>query len=209
MEQPAPKPAELSPPPEDPTEKALARLSKATASEVEADKADRRAAALDTPVGGRGRVAAMEAAGDAGSSQIAGLTSPRRPTRKRGHGALDAERDVLAKERDALKAALFKASQRSGFAVCRTRGPMARGGADRAGMRGRRRQATPKGADVHGDGSVAADQSAVESPGTPRSHTRCCTSKIPTLRMEPPRFHTWFSWSAQWDSPLLRGPFMS
>ena len=36
---------------------------------------------------------------------------------------LDAERDVLAKERDALKAALSKASQRSGYSVLPYKGP--------------------------------------------------------------------------------------
>ena len=36
---------------------------------------------------------------------------------------LDAERDVLAKERDALKAALAKADRRSGFAVLPYKGP--------------------------------------------------------------------------------------
>ncbi len=69
-----------------------------------------------------GRVAAMEAAGDAGSSADRRIDRPRRPTGNAA-SALDAERDVLAKERDALKAALFKAGQRSGFAVLPYKGP--------------------------------------------------------------------------------------
>jgi hypothetical protein len=118
------KPAEVLPPPEDPTEKALAGLTKATAGELAAAQAaDQRAAALETA-----RIAAV-----AGSQrwkrremlvrqQIAGLTA-RADQLENAASALDAERDVLAKERDALKAALFKAEKRSGFAVLPYKGP--------------------------------------------------------------------------------------
>ena len=54
--------------------------------------------------------------------QIAGLAA-RADQLESAASTLDAERDVLAKERDALKAALFKAGQRSGFAVLPYKGP--------------------------------------------------------------------------------------
>ena len=123
-EQTAPKPAEVLPPPEDPTVKALAGLTKATASEVDAARdADRRAVALE---------AAREAAVAESRrwkrremlvrQQIAGLAA-RADQLETAASALDAERDVLAKERDALKAALAKAGRRSGFAVLPYKGP--------------------------------------------------------------------------------------
>ena len=54
--------------------------------------------------------------------QITGLTA-RADQLESAASPLDAERDVLAKERDALKAALTKAGQRSGFAVLPYKGP--------------------------------------------------------------------------------------
>ena len=50
-------------------------------------------------------------------SQAGGSSSSRTPS------PLDAERDVLARERDALKAALVKGSQRSGYSVLPYKGP--------------------------------------------------------------------------------------
>ena len=87
------------------------------------EQADRRASALE----------AARAASEAESrrwkrremlvrQQIAGLTA-RADQLETAASALDAERDVLAKERDALKAALAKAGRRSGFAVLPYKGP--------------------------------------------------------------------------------------
>ncbi len=58
----------------------------------------------------------------------AGSPADRRPVRRaeqleEAANALDAERDVLASERDALKAALAKAARRSGYAVLPYKGP--------------------------------------------------------------------------------------
>jgi hypothetical protein len=111
-------PPEPQPDPVDPTKQALARLTTATTIEVEAgQQADRRAIALE---------AAREAA-EADSrrwkrrellvrQQIASLTD-RAERLELAASTLDAERDVLARERDALKAALTKAIRRSGYAV--------------------------------------------------------------------------------------------
>ena len=123
-EQPPSKPVDVVPPPVDPTEKALAGLSKATAGELAAGQAaDQRTAALET---------AREAAVAESRrwkrremlvrQQIGGLTD-RADQLENAASSLDAERDVLAKERDALKAALFKAEKRSGFAVLPYKGP--------------------------------------------------------------------------------------
>ena len=102
----------------------LAGLTKATGLEVEAaQQADRRASALE---------AAREAS-EAESrrwkrremlvrQQIDGLTA-RADQLESAASLLDAERDVLAKERDALKAALTKAGQRSGYSVLPYKGP--------------------------------------------------------------------------------------
>ena len=54
--------------------------------------------------------------------QITGLTA-RADQLESAANLLDAERDVLAKERDALKAALAKAGQRSGYSVLPYKGP--------------------------------------------------------------------------------------
>ncbi len=119
-----PQPVEVLPPPEDPTKKVLAGLARATGLEVEAaQQADRRASALE---------AAREAS-EAESrrwkrremlvrQQINGLTA-RADQLESAASLLDAERDVLAKERDALKAALTKAGRRSGYSVLPYKGP--------------------------------------------------------------------------------------
>ena len=123
VQQPPP-PVEVLPPPEDPTKKVLAGLTKATGLEVEAaQQADRRASALE----------AARAASEAESrrwkrremlvrQQISGLTA-RADQLESAASLLDAERDVLAKERDALKAALAKAGRRSGYSVLPYKGP--------------------------------------------------------------------------------------
>jgi hypothetical protein len=118
------EPAVVSPPPEDPTKKALAGLATATAQETEAgEQADRRAAALE--------VATQAATAESRRwqrrellvrQQIAGLAA-RADDLENAASVLDAERDVLAHERDALKAALSKAGRRSGFAVLPYKGP--------------------------------------------------------------------------------------
>ena len=114
----SPDPPESLPPPEDPTQKGLAALGAAATREIEAaDAADRRALVLEA-----GRNATIAEAQKwkrrelLVRQQIAGLTE-RAERLERDANVLDAERDVLAHERDALKAALFKASRRSGFAV--------------------------------------------------------------------------------------------
>ncbi len=119
-----PQPSEVLPPPEDPTKKVLAGLTKATANEVEAaQQADRRALALETARG------ASEAESRRWKrremlvrQQISGLTA-RADQLESAASLLDAERDVLAKERDALKAALAKAGRRSGYSVLPYKGP--------------------------------------------------------------------------------------
>jgi hypothetical protein len=117
---PAPKP-ELpppSPPPEDPTKKALAELDAATARELEAGKkADRRAEAMEA--GRRAAVAESERWRRRESlirSQVASLTEKARRIERRIED-IALERDVLARERDALKAAVTKANTASSFAV--------------------------------------------------------------------------------------------
>ena len=160
-----PEPVAAVPPPEDPTKKALAGMARATAREIEAgQQADRRALALE---------AAREASAAESRrwkrrellvrQQIAGLAA-RADELENAVSALDAERDVLATERDALKAALSKAGRRSGFAVLPYKGPnWDLAAADRAGMHVRRRQASTEGADIHVAGTFAARQSPIES----------------------------------------------
>jgi len=113
-----PEPAKAFSAPEDPTEKALRALAHATTKEVEAGgQADRRGLAL--------QAACESAIADSQRwkrremlvrQQIAGLTE-RAAQLESAATSLDAERDVLAHERDALKAALTKMSRRSGYAV--------------------------------------------------------------------------------------------
>jgi len=119
-----PAPSEPLHPAEDPTTKVLASLTTATARESEASQqAERRATALE--------IARQAAAAESlrwkrrellVRQQIAGLTE-RATQLELAAETLDAERDVLAHERDALKAALVKASRRSGFAVLPYKGP--------------------------------------------------------------------------------------
>jgi hypothetical protein len=123
-DQKRPEPALRRKPPEDPTKTALAALGTATAKEIEAGaEADRRAASL--------RAASDRAVAESQRwkrremlvrQQIAGLTE-RAERLDRDVQSMDAERDVLARERDALKAALTKAGQRSGYAVLPYKGP--------------------------------------------------------------------------------------
>ena len=99
-----PEPAKILATPEDPTEKALGSLAKATAKEIEAGgQADRRGLALQT--------ACESAVADSQRwkrremlvrQQIAGLTE-RAAQLENAAESLDAERDVLARERDALE----------------------------------------------------------------------------------------------------------
>ena len=65
----------------------------------------------------------MEEAGALGSPADRRPDGTRRADWSRRPTSLDAERDVLAQERDALKAALAKASRRSGYAVLPYKGP--------------------------------------------------------------------------------------
>ena len=119
--QPVPSPA---PPEEDPTQKAIASLAAAKAKEIEAAQAaDNRASGME----GAYRSAVAES--DRWKrremlvrQQIAGINVQAEKL-ERDAVALDAERDVLEHERDATKAALAKASKRSGFAVLPYKGP--------------------------------------------------------------------------------------
>ena len=128
--QPLAEPTKISPsqPPaptiEDPTIKLLAGLTRATTNEIEATRlADRRTSKLETAVKAatadslrwkRREVLVRQ--------QVAALTE--KATRlEHGDLELEAERDVLAQERDALKVALTKSGQRSGNSILPYKGP--------------------------------------------------------------------------------------
>ena len=115
------KPAESpkpQPPPVDPTKKALAELEGATARELEEiKKADRRTEAMEK--------ARQAAVADSARwrrretlirSQVASLTEKAKKIEQQV-GEIDLERDALARERDALKAALTSANTKSSYAV--------------------------------------------------------------------------------------------
>ena len=117
-------PAPPPPPQEDPTKKVLARLAAAEAGERrEAEKADRRAAALEAARQAalaesqrwRRREALVRA-------QVDGLAEKAQKLEQEAD-ALALERDVLAHERDAAKAALAKARTSSSYAVLPHKGP--------------------------------------------------------------------------------------
>ena len=108
-----------SPPPEDPTKKALASMAAATAREIdEAQQADRRTESLEKAR--RDAVAQSERWRRREllvKQQVAALADRARKI-DRQIDTLAAERDVLAQERDALKAAVAKSQQGKGsFAV--------------------------------------------------------------------------------------------
>ncbi len=119
-----PLPAPLALPVEDPTIKALAGLARLTEKEVDAEQAaDRRTVKLETAA----KAAITESARWKRREvlvrqQVAALTQ-RAKQIEQGDLELEAERDVLAQERDALKAALTKAGQHSGNAVLPYKGP--------------------------------------------------------------------------------------
>ncbi|MHB1561575.1 MAG: PspA/IM30 family protein, partial [Isosphaeraceae bacterium] len=125
----APRPVPAPPPPpakpaEDPTVAILARIDRVIAREVEAaQEADRRAEAHEAAIRRseaesqrwkrremlvRQQVAALDRHADKAEIEVA---------------TLDAERDVLERERDILKAATAKASQRTGYAILPYKGP--------------------------------------------------------------------------------------
>src|SRR4029077_12081477 len=107
-----------------PTKKALASLSLATEKETKAAvEADRRASALDQ--GYRSSLAESDRWKRREMlvrQQIAGITAQAEKL-ERDADEFSAERDVLERELDATKAALAKASTRSGFAVLPYKGP--------------------------------------------------------------------------------------
>ena len=113
---PAPSPRNApSPPPEDPTKKALAELAATTAQEIEAARqADRRTESLEKARLGvvaeseRWRRREMLV-----KQQVSALADRARKIDKQ-IDTLAAERDVLAQERDALKAAVTKSQQGKG-----------------------------------------------------------------------------------------------
>ncbi|HWT81987.1 MAG TPA: hypothetical protein VN648_24635, partial [Candidatus Methylomirabilis sp.] len=113
---PAPSPRNApSPPPEDPTKKALAELAATTAQEIEAARqADRRTESLEK--------ARLDAVAESErwrrremlvKQQVSALADRARKIDKQ-MDTLAAERDVLAKERDALKAAVTNSQQGKG-----------------------------------------------------------------------------------------------
>ena len=113
---PAPSPRNApSPPPEDPTKKALAELAATTAQEIEAARqADRRTESLEK--------ARLNAVAESErwrrremlvKQQVSALADRARKIDKQ-IDALAAERDALAQERDALKAAVTKSQQGKG-----------------------------------------------------------------------------------------------
>src|SRR5271157_151839 len=113
---PAPSPRNApSPPPEDPTKKALAELAATTAQEIEAARqADRRTESLEKARLGvvaeseRWRRREMLV-----KQQVSALADRARKIDKQ-IDTLAAERDALAQERDALKAAVTKSQQGKG-----------------------------------------------------------------------------------------------
>ena len=123
---PAPSPRNApSPPPEDPTKKALAELAATTAQEIEAARqADRRTESLEKARLGvvaeseRWRRREMLV-----KQQVSALADRARKIDKQ-IDTLAAERDVLAQERNALKAAVTKSQQGKGsYAVLPYKGP--------------------------------------------------------------------------------------
>jgi hypothetical protein len=111
-----PRPA--PPPPEDPTPKALAPLREATAREIAAARAaDRRAASLEqarrTAVAESDRWKRRESL----VRQQLALLSDKALKIDREVDTLAAERDVLARERDSLKAAIAKNQGKGSYAV--------------------------------------------------------------------------------------------
>jgi len=123
---PAPGPVKApSPPPEDPTKKALAELAAATAQEIEAARqADHRTELLEqarlnvVAESERWRRREMLV-----KQQVSALADRARKIDKQ-IDTLAAQRDVLAKERDALKAAVTSSQQGKGsYAVLPYKGP--------------------------------------------------------------------------------------
>jgi hypothetical protein len=122
-----PPPVSLAPPmppPEDPTVAIVARIDLATAREADAaGAADRRATSLEAA---RQKSIAESQRWKRREmlvrQQVARLTQQADKI-EQDTLTLDAERDVLARERDELKAAMVKASQRSGYAVLPYKGP--------------------------------------------------------------------------------------
>ena len=123
-EKPQPEPQAPEPTPEDPTKKAIATLAAATAKESKAaQETDHRSQAMEA--GYRAAVAESDRWKRREMlvrQQIASITA-RAEKLEREADELDAERDVLERERDATKAALAKATARSGFAVLPYKGP--------------------------------------------------------------------------------------
>ncbi len=110
--------------PEDPTGPILARIQKAIDRETAAaQEADRKAADMETAA----RTSVKESEGWKRremlvQQQIAEINRKAEKLEQEV-ASLDSERDVLARERDALKAALEKDAHRSGYAVLPYKGP--------------------------------------------------------------------------------------
>ena len=138
--------------------------------------------------------------------QIAGLTD-RAAQLERDAESLDAERDVLAHERDALKAALTKASRRSGFAVLPYKGPngtwrrpivleCTAGGV----------KLQPQGRTFHVPGALAAASSSIE-PVRAGDRPRAAAHSIGRYAgRSAGRSIPCFPGATGWHPRLLRGP---
>ncbi len=122
---PGPNPAPPPPSPvEDPTAKVLARMDGAIEQERDAaGEADRRTASLEVAIRNSVAESQLWKRREMLVRQQVARLNRRAVQLEQAVMTEDAERDVLARERDALKAATTKASQRSGYSVLPYKGP--------------------------------------------------------------------------------------
>ena len=152
------------PPAEDPTQKAVAALAAATAKESQAAaETDRRTLAMEA---GYRRPLPSRTGGNGARCSFASRSPASRP-RPRSSSAkptqLDAERDVLERERDATKAALAKASHAVGLCGAAVQGAQRHlAAADRRRMHRRRGQAPTARAQLHDARALAAHPPSIE-----------------------------------------------
>jgi hypothetical protein len=150
----------------------------------------------------------VETAGDAGPSADRRVDGPRRPTGKRGecfgHGTRRPGHGTGCPQGRSLEGEPAVGVRR--VAVQGADRDLA--AADRARVHGGRRQASTQGTDVHGNGSVAVDQSAIESADQgdrPRDATNSRVRHSGRGRRGPV---PGFPGSPGRDPPLLRGPLV-
>ncbi len=120
-----PDPPPPSPrPPEDPTGPILARIQKAIDRETAAaQEADRKAADMEKAARASIEESERWKRREILVQQQIAEISRKAEKLEQNVASLDAERDILARERDALKAALEKDAHRSGYAVLPYKGP--------------------------------------------------------------------------------------